>query len=150
MIRLGSLAGYSFEGPRSLPGWTPPAVPAVYAILAKSNPARPQEFSVIYVGHSDDLTQEGFPLRHPRAQAWVKRADGKFNLHVCWLEVPGGTRAHREQITRELIAIYDPSCNLEKFDQAWKDEWIGEYETPVTDALSTGRDPAQPGSAPST
>lgn len=150
MIRLGSLAGYSFEGPRSLPGWTPPAVPAVYAILAKTNPARPQEFSVIYVGHSDDLTQEGFPLRHPRSQAWVKRADGKFNLHVCWLEVPGGTRAHREQITRELIAIYDPSCNLEKFDQAWKAEWIGEYETPVTDALSTGRDPAQPGSAPST
>ena len=105
MIRLGSLAGYSFEGPRSLSGWTPPAVPAVYAILAKSNPAKPQEFSVIYVGHSDDLTQEGFPLRHPRSQAWVKRADGKFNLHACWLEVPGGTRAHREQIARELFAI---------------------------------------------
>jgi len=141
VIRLGSLAGHAFEGPRALAGWTAPQEAAVYAILAKSNPSRAQEFSVIYVGHSDDLTQEGFPLRHPRSQAWVKRADGKFNLHVCWLEVPGGTRAHREQISRELIAIYAPSCNVEKFDQAWKDEWIGEYDTAMTDALTTQKRP---------
>ncbi len=103
MIRLGSLAGYSFEGPRALAGWTPPAKPAVYAILAKSNPDRPQEFSVIFVGHSDDLTTEGQSFRHARSNAWIKRADGKYNLHVAWLEVPGGTRAHREtDIAREL------------------------------------------------
>ena len=66
MIRLGSLAGYPFEGPRALAGWTAPPVAAVYAILAKSNPDRPQEFAVIYVGHSDDLTQEGFPFKHIR------------------------------------------------------------------------------------
>ena len=116
MIRLGSLAGYSFEGPRALAGWTPPAKPAVYAVLAKSNPDRSQEFSVIFVGHSDDLTTEGFPFRHARSNAWIKRADGKYNLHVAWLEVPGGTRAHREQITRE-------------------------YETPVTTPLTTDRRP---------
>ncbi len=33
MIRLGSLAGYPFEGPRVLAGWTPRPVPAVYVIL---------------------------------------------------------------------------------------------------------------------
>lgn len=141
MIRLGTLAGYAFEGPRALAGWTAPQEPAVYAILAKSNPNRPQEFSVIYVGHADDLSAEGLPFKHPRSSAWITRAGGKFNLHACWLNVPGGTRAHREQIARELIAIYDPSCNLEKFDQAWKDEWIGEYETPVTEALTTQREP---------
>jgi hypothetical protein len=141
VIRLGTLAGYAFEGPRALAGWTAPQEPAVYAILAKSNPNRPQEFSVIYVGHADDLSAEGLPFKHPRSSAWITRAGGKFNLHACWLNVPGGTRAHREQIARELIAIYDPSCNLEKFDQAWKDEWIGEYETPVTEALTTQREP---------
>lgn len=140
MIRLGSLAGYSFEGPRALAGWTAPAEPAVYAILAKTDPSKPQQFAVIYVGHADDLSGEGFPFKHPRSTAWVQRAGGKFNLHVCWLQVPGGTRAHREQISRELIAIYDPSCNLEKFDQAWKAEWIGDYETPVTDPLTTQRE----------
>lgn len=141
MIRLGSLAGYAFEGPRALAGWTPPAVGAVYAILAKDNPARPQEFAVVYVDQADDLASEGFPFRHPRSPAWIKRAGGKFNLHVCWLEVPGGTRSHRDQITRELLAIYKPSCNLEKFDKSWKDEWIGAYQTPVTDALTTHREP---------
>lgn len=140
MIRLGSLAGYSFEGPRALAGWTAPAEPAVYAILAK-NPDRPQEFPVIFVGHADDLSKEGFPFKHPRSAAWIQRAGGKFNLHVAWLNVPGGTRAHREQISQELIAIYDPSCNLQKFDKAWKEEWIGAYEAPVTDALKTGREP---------
>ena len=35
MIRLGSLAGYPFEGPRVLAGWTAPAVPAVYAMMYK-------------------------------------------------------------------------------------------------------------------
>ncbi len=138
MIRLGSLAGYSFEGPRALAGWTAPARPAVYAILAKE---KASEFAVIYVGHADDLATEGFPFRHPRSSAWIKRAGGKYNLHACWLEVPGGTRAHREQISRELIAIYNPSCNEEKYDKAWKAEWIGEYATPVTDPLTTGRDP---------
>lgn len=140
MIRLGSLAGYSFEGPRALAGWTAPAEPAVYAILAK-NPDRPQEFPVIFVGHADDLSKEGFPFKHARSAAWIHRAGGKFNLHVAWLNVPGGTRAHREQISQELIAIYDPSCNLQKFDKAWKEEWIGAYEAPVTDALKTGREP---------
>jgi hypothetical protein len=141
VIRLGSLAGYAFEGPRALAGWTPPKQPAVYAILSKSNPKREQEFSVIFVGHADDLSAEGFPFRHPRSTAWVNRAGSKYNLHVCWLEVPGGTRSHREQITRELPSIYDPSCNVEKFDKAWKDEWIGSYDAPVTDALTTGREP---------
>ena len=80
MIRLGSLAGYPFEGPRALAGWTPPATAAVYALLAKTDPAK-QEFAVIYVGHGDDLSAEGFPFRHPRSAAWIKRAEGKFNLH---------------------------------------------------------------------
>lgn len=139
MIRLGSLAGYAFEGPRALAGWTPPAIAAVYAIMAKDNPDRPQEMSVIYVGHSDDLSTEGFPFKHPRSAAWIKRAGGKYNLHASWLDVPGGSRAHREQISQELLAVYAPTCNVEKFDNAWKDQWIGDYSTAVTDALTTRR-----------
>lgn len=144
MIRLGSLAGYAFEGPRSLAGWTAPAQPGVFAILTKDDAARSQQFSVIYCGHADDLSQIGMPFRHPRSTAWIARAGNKFNLYVCWFDVPGGTRSHREQIARELISIYDPSCNLEKYDTAWKNEWIGEYDTQVTDPLTTTRDPKRP------
>ncbi len=141
MIRLGSLAGYAFEGPRTLAGWTPPKEPAVYAILTKSKPEPSQEFSVIYVGHADDLSQVGFPFKHARTAAWLERAGGKFNLHVCWLNAPGSNRSHREQITRDLASVYNPSCNEEKFDKSWKAEWIGTYDAPVTDPLTTGRKP---------
>jgi len=125
MIRLGSLAGYLFEGPRLLGGWAAPSVPAVFAVLYKQNPdTRPDRYAVIYVGHSDDLAQEGFPFRHPMAECWVARAGSRWKVHIATLEVAGGTRAHREQIARELIAVYDPYCNPQKFDTAWQDHWI--------------------------
>ena len=59
--------------------------------------------------------------------------------------MPGGLRSHREQIARELTAIYHPGCNPDQYDQAWKDEWIGEYTAPTTGPLTTGRDPATGG-----
>jgi hypothetical protein len=142
VIRLGSLAGYPFEGPRALGGWTPPAVAAVYAVLYKPDPdTKPDRYAVTYVDHSEDLTGEKFPFGHRRASCWIDRAGGRWRLHVCYYEVPGGLPTHREQIARELTAVYRPSCNLDQFDPAWKDEWIGEYSAPTTGPLTTRRDP---------
>jgi hypothetical protein len=143
VIRLGSLAGYSFEGPRLLAGWTAPPVAAVYAIAYKPDPDRkPEQYAVIYVGHGDDLSAERFPFRHPRAPCWIRRAGSKWKVYVCFFEVPGGSRAHREQITRELTAVYRPSCNDQQFEQAWKDEWIGAYSAPTAGPV-TRREPGQ-------
>ncbi len=141
MIRLGSLAGYPFEGPRVLAGWTASAIAAVYAVVYKPDPTT-EQYAVIYVDHSDDLSAEGFPFNHPRASCWVKRAGDRFKLSICTYEVPGGLRSHREQIVHELTAIYRPSCNPDQYDPAWKDEWIGEYNAPTAGPLTTGRDPA--------
>lgn len=150
MIRLGSLAGYPFEGPRVLAGWTAPAVPAVYAVVTRNDAeAKPQEFSVIYIGHSDDLSSEKFPFRHAHSPAWIKRAGSKWNLHICVYEVPGGLRSHREQIARELISIYKPSCNPDQYDRMWKDTWIGAYRAPTTGPLTTGHAPDPSRSEPS-
>ena len=143
MIRLGSLAGYPFEGPRLLAGWTPPPIAAVYAIVYRPDPeAKSQEYAVMYVDHSDDLSAEPFPFKHPRAGCWAERAGDRWKVHICTYEVPGGTRSHRDQIARELIATYRPGCNAEQFDQAWNDEWIGTYTAPTTGPLTTGRDPS--------
>ena len=143
MIRLGSLAGYPFEGPRVLAGWTPPAKAAVYVIAYKPEPdAKPDRYAVIYVGHSDDLTAERFPFQHPSAHCWVKRAGSKWKVYICTYEVPGGSRGHREQITRELTAIYRPRCNDQQYDQAWKEERIG---SSTSAAPSLAKDPARRG-----
>jgi hypothetical protein len=147
VIRLGSLAGYPFEGPRALAGWTPPDRPAVYAVLTRNDPERhPQQYSVIYVGCADDLSLERFPFRHRHAPSWIKRAGSKWNLHVCFYEVPGGLRSHREQITQELISIYRPSCNPQQYDRSWRAEWIGAYSAPTTGPLTTSTRPDEAGS----
>jgi len=150
MIRLGSLAGYAFEGPRILAGWTPPKTPGVYAILYRPDlEKKPERYGVIYVGQSEDLSKEGFPFRHPASGCWLGRVDGdRFRLHICSLEAPGAAASHREQIRRELVAIYEPGCNTDQYDQAWQDEWIGEYQTPgTTGPLTTDRDPSKPKTA---
>jgi hypothetical protein len=141
VIRLGSLAGYAFEGPRVLGGWTPPPRPGVFAILYKPEPdTRPERYAVIYVGHSDDLSTEGFPFKHRRAPCWTRRAGSKWKVHVAYLEVPGGGRGHREMIARELAAVYEPFCNEQQYDTAWKEEWIGEYsDAPTTAPLPPPR-----------
>jgi hypothetical protein len=131
MIRLGSLAGYPFEGPRVLAGWTAPPVAAVYAILCKPDPeTKPEKYAVIYVGHSADLSAERFPFRHPSAPCWVRRAGSRWKVYIATYEVPGGTAAHREQIARELTAVYHPGCNPQQYDQAWREEWIGGSPAP--------------------
>ena len=143
MIRLGTLAGYSFEGPRVLAGFTPPERPAVYAIMYRPDESSSRErFGVIYVGHSEDLSKEKLPFRHPQSSCWLKRVDGdRFKLHIAFLEAPGAEARHREQIAQELIAIYKPGCNPKQFDQAWEEHWIGDYEAPTAGPLTTKRTP---------
>ena len=143
MIRLGSLAGYPFEGPRTLAGWTAPKIAAVYAIVVRPEPdTKPERYAVIFVDHSEDLSREGFPFKHRQAPNWIRRAGDRFNLHICTYEVPGGLPSHREQIVHELVAIYRPSCNPHQYDKEWKDEWIGGYSAPTTGPLTTDRDPS--------
>jgi hypothetical protein len=145
VIRLGSLAGYPFEGPRLLGGWSAPQVAAVYAILYKPEAEdKPERYAVSYVGHSNDLSAERFPFQHPKAACWVARAGSKWKVYICTYEVPGGSQAHREQIVRELIAIYRPSCNEQQFENAWEDHWIGEYSAPTTGPVAR-RGPDQSG-----
>lgn len=137
MIRLGTLAGYSFEGPRLLGGWSPPSGPAVYAIVYKAAPNdKPNKYSVIYIDHAEDLQQAGLPFKHPQAPCWIKTAQSKWNLYICTFEVYAYGGHHRETICRELIADYEPRCNQQKYDRAWKDEWIGEYKADTTGPLA--------------
>ena len=123
MIRLGSAAGYLFEGPRLLGGWLPPGRPGVYAVMYRLPES--SRYAVIYVAHADDLSTAGLPFRHPKTPCWTERAGDKWKLHTAWYEIPGDTRPHREQVVAELITFYSPHCNTERFDHTWRPEWIG-------------------------
>jgi hypothetical protein len=74
------------------------------------------------------------------AKCWLKRVDGdRFRLHICTLEAPGALARHREQITQELLAVYEPGCNPERYAQSWREQWIGDYQAPTTGPLTTRR-----------
>ena len=141
MIRLGSLAGYSFEGPYTLAGWNPIDSPGVYAIMYKQEEDGKDHYAVIYVGHTDNFTQEGFPLKHPASPCWVERAGSQWKLYLAFFIPPGGaTRSIRAGIATELNAIYEPICNEEQYVQHWEEEWIGDYESNLTKKLMLSRD----------
>ena len=126
MIRLGSLAGYPFDGPRVLAGWTPPAGAAVYVILYRPSPeTAPERYAVIYAGHGEDLSTAGFPFRHPAAPCWIKRAGSRYAVHVATYQIPGGLPGHRQQVVDELVSVYRPQCNDRQVDPSWEDHWIG-------------------------
>ena len=74
----------------------------------------------------------------------MQRAGSKWKLYICTYTVPGGGAPHREQITRELLALYQPRCNTERYGAAWKPEWIGEYSAPTMRPIAP-RDPDGPG-----
>jgi hypothetical protein len=37
--------------------------------------------------------------------------------------------------------VYHPTCNPERYDPSWKQQWIGDYTAPTAGPLTTGRDP---------
>src|SRR2546423_7046142 len=88
MIRLGSLAGYSFEGPYTLAGWNPIDSPGVYAIMYKQEQGGKDHYAVIYVGHTDNFTQEGSPLKPPPSPAWAKRPASRGNPYLASFSPP--------------------------------------------------------------
>ena len=140
MIRLGSLAGYSFEGPYTLGGWNPIPSPGVFVITYKQTEGK-ENHSVVYVGHTDNFQEEGFPFKHPAAPCWIERAGSQWKLFIAYFVPPGGaTRSIRNGIANELNAVYEPACNEEQYIQHWEEEWIGDYESNLTKKLMLSTD----------
>jgi len=90
------------------------------------------ETILVLTGVTAEADTERFPFRHPSAPCWVRRAGSRWKVYIATYEVPGGTPAHREQISRELTASYHPGCNDQQYDQSWREEWIGGPSTPAT------------------
>jgi len=124
----GASAQAAYDDPQTPEGWAWAKIrnDEIADFIARCGPpefdldpdAKPDRYAVIYVGHSDDLSAERFPFQHPRAHCWIKRAGSRWKVYICTYEVPGGGRPHREQIARELTAIYQPRCNDQQYDQA--------------------------------
>ena len=139
MIRLGSLAGYPFEGPRVLGGWTPPAEPRGVRDRVQAG-ARDQARHV----RGDLRRPRRRPVRRAASRSTTPARDAGSGGRAAAgsstsapTRCPAGCPRTGSRSPRSSVAIYHPSCNEQQYDRSWKDEWIGEYTAPTTGPLTT-------------
>ena len=127
MIRLGSLAGYPFEGPRLLAGWTPP--PAA-AVLRDPVQAEPDTAGAVrgHLRRALPMTCPPSGSRSATRARLVLGAPGRrplegLHLHLRGARAVAGRTASRSAASSPRST--GPGCNEQQYDQAWKEEWIG-------------------------
>jgi len=107
-----SLNDINFDGPYSITYLDPHYRAAVYTIMCKDDPAnKPNEFTLIYVGESENLSERGIFRSHQKYESWIKYAGSVQNLYVGIHLMPDSTPADRRQIKSDLIIHFSPDCN---------------------------------------
>jgi hypothetical protein len=104
--------GWSFTYPELLLASRPPQLSGLYAIQIINPAWKPLPYQPIYFGESEDLSRVGLVF-HPAFARWCDHPavrDGG-SLYVSYLWLQRGA-AVREQIERNLIERYRPSCNF--------------------------------------
>ena len=108
-----SLNDINFDGPYPITYLDPHYRAAVYTIMCKDDPAnKPNEYTLIYVGESGDLSERGFYRSHQKYECWIKYAGSVQNLYIGIHLMPDSTPADRRQIESDLITHLSPDCNL--------------------------------------
>lgn len=106
------LSGYEFDGPTLLTGWVAPRRAGVYAISYRADPTnKPNTYTIVYAGESENLADRGFPWNHHRSQCWINKAGSKSNVYISVYYMPNSTQAQRSSVEQKLIHDYNPACN---------------------------------------
>ncbi len=133
------------DGRRQLPqgpgdfGGGPPGAPATFAPDVVTQ-VLTSEGEVVQTVGADLPVDEGdvaVATGADRSRLRTVTVDG-VELRVLTTHLESGGAV---QIARELTAVYQPGCNTERYDPAWKDEWIGDYTAPTAGPLTTARNP---------
>ena len=102
------IGNYDFEGPFQLQNWDAPRKAGVYVILHKNASGN---YTVDYVGESENLDDRGFPWNHHKSSCWISNAGSKVNVYIAVRYMPGSTSRQRTAVEGELIKEYSPPCN---------------------------------------
>jgi hypothetical protein len=101
---------YKFTEPRLLGyGLTPP-VQGLYAIVTPDASFKPRPFKLLYIGETENLNDR-VTTSHEKCEDW-KRAAGTGQIFVAYFGTIGMANQHRKTIEGELIAHYNPPCNI--------------------------------------
>lgn len=105
-----SIGKYNFEGSYQFKLFNPKNVQGIYAILIPGS--TPGKYLLIYIGQSSDFSNRGIDNTHHAYSCWIKQAKTEQNLFVAFLNLTGYSEQQRKNIEEELIAEFQPTCNM--------------------------------------
>jgi hypothetical protein len=101
-----------FTAAGKLPSWQPQVVPAVYAITYKQDASnRPKAHTVVYFGHTDDLSKQAPAINEHVTRWWSERGGDAGDLFVFFHPMPESSHFERTSLQQRLVAEYDPAAN---------------------------------------
>lgn len=111
-ISWGKRERYKFNKGGALPVWSPPAIPAVYAITyQQDSDKQPKSHTVLYFGEVADMAQEA-PAQNERIlQSWRDTGGSPSDLFVFIHPMDGSTKHERVKLQQQLVLDYRPHCN---------------------------------------
>ncbi|MFY9690601.1 MAG: hypothetical protein WAJ86_11750 [Candidatus Acidiferrales bacterium] len=102
---------YCFSEPEVLPCFVAAHNSGLYAILVRDLTCHPRMLRVIYFGGSGNISAHLTPW-HEKYPSWCNVASGAINLHVAFLPMESSSPEERAAIVSDLIAQYQPECNI--------------------------------------
>lgn len=101
-----------FDGPHLLKDWNPLSFPAIYAIMMKPDPKNKRDtYHVLYFCESNEFSEIGSSLDHPKYKCWFKKAGFKSNIYIGAHLMPNSTFEEMKLLKNAFISLYNPICN---------------------------------------
>ncbi len=111
-ISWGMRQRFKFTSAGALSSWTPPVIPAVYAITYKQDPQnKPKSHTVLYFGQAEDISTQSEVYHRSVLEVWSEHGRDVRDLFIFVHPMPGSSSHERGQVHQQLIAEYGPECN---------------------------------------
>jgi hypothetical protein len=102
---------HCFSEPELLPCSVPISNSGLYALLVRDLTCHPRLLRAIYFGESGNIPAHLTPW-HEKYSSWCSVASGAVNLYVAFLPMESSTPDERAAAVSDLIARYQPECNV--------------------------------------
>lgn len=111
-ITWGKSERFKFSSVGALVHWSPPTLPAVYAVSYKQDPKNsPKSHTVLFFGQANDLNQQAPAHNQEILDVWAHSGGDINELMVFIHPMPGSTLTDRLNVHERLVAEYRPDYN---------------------------------------
>jgi hypothetical protein len=112
IISWGRRERYAFSSCGALESWTPPAVPAVYAVTYQRDPSNtPKSHTVLLFGESANLSDQAYSIK-TRMNDLLSRQGGNYSdLFIFIHPMKDSAPIERSRVVERLVLEYQPEGN---------------------------------------